>query len=354
MIIPPKFKELEVIRSFAGSFCRHPKQINKLLEADAEILNIDFGQEDLLVVKTDGIYEEISEGLYSDPYMIGWMGVTVTLSDIAAVNAVPIGILLSVVIPNSAKEEWVTNFKQGINEACAAYDIHVLGGDTNYGEVCSINTTAIAVLKNRKSLLRTGMMAGNLLYATSFLGSGNAFAYSKLFDSSVINYHPVARLKESASINAFASSCMDTSDGLFPALAVLSELNKVGFSIEPDLHTLLDKQTKQVQQKAGLPSWMFLAGPHGDYELLFSIPERNDHEFKMNCKMYDWEPLFLGRAIDEIVLNFNSDGLHINCPPAAIPNLFYEAKGNVQSYFIRLQEHHHHWLTINQMHETRL
>ena len=354
MIIPPKFKELEAIRSFAASFYRHPKQINNLLEADAEILNIDLGQEDLLVVKTDGIFEEINEGLYSDPHMIGWMGVTVTLSDIAAVNAVPIGILLSVVIPKSAKEEWVMNFKKGINDACVAYNIHVLGGDTNYGEVCSVNTTAIAVSKNRQPLLRTGMMAGDLLYATSCLGSGNAFAYSKLFDGSEISYHPVARLKESVYLNAFASSCMDTSDGLFPALAVLSDLNKVGFSIEPDLHTLLDEQTKQVQKKGGLPSWMFLAGPHGDYELLFSIPQRNDHDFKMNCRMQDWEPLFLGRAIDEIVLNFNSEGLHINCPPAAIPNLFYEAKGNVQSYFTLLQEQHHHWLTINQMHETRL
>ena len=347
MAIPSVFKEIELLKGFAGAFQRHPTQINSLLEADAEILKLDPEKEEYIILKTDSIHEEIKEGLYDDPYQIGWMGVTASLSDIAAVGAEPTGILLSVVLNHNADKDWITAFQEGINDACKAYGIYVLGGDTNYDINCSISSTAIGFIKNRKPLLRKRMMPGDLLYSSSSIGLGNAYAYSKFFDPSLkINYKPVARLKESLLLNEFASACMDTSDGLFPALAFLSDLNRIGFDLDVPLQSLLHDQAKNVQQKTGLPSWMLVAGPHGEYELLFSIPAEKNEIFQLSCQQNNWQPLYIGKVIADMQLNFISEDLNISSHPAEVPNLFYKAEGNIQAYFKLLLQQHENWSPV--------
>ena len=205
--------ESNIIKSIAGDFPRHPRQLNGLLEADAEIISLPGKNDEWLVVKTDGIHEEIKEKLYEDPWLVGWMTVTAPISDIAAVGACPTGILLSLVLPKQYSDEWLQQFKAGINDACSTYNIYVLGGDTNFDDVFSVSATAVASIKFQRPLLRTGMKTGDFLYATAPLGAGNAYAYYQLFDPTIpVDYQPIARLKESKTISQFDSACMDSSD----------------------------------------------------------------------------------------------------------------------------------------------
>jgi len=101
MNIKVRNTETDILRLIAGGFKRHPFQLNRMLEADAEIIRLPGSQEAYLVVKTDGIHEEIKEKLYEDPYLIGWMAVTAPVSDIAAVGAIPTGVMLSLILPRN-------------------------------------------------------------------------------------------------------------------------------------------------------------------------------------------------------------------------------------------------------------
>ena len=123
--------------------------------------------------------------------------------------------------------------QKGINEACEIYHVNILGGDTNYVPSISIVSTGIGtIIDNEKTLSRKNMGVGELLYSTGKLGLGNAFAYAHFFDNSIkIKYQPKAKLKESKLIQNYATACMDTSDGLFPALSILSEINNIGFEV---------------------------------------------------------------------------------------------------------------------------
>ncbi|MFN2438450.1 MAG: thiamine-monophosphate kinase, partial [Chitinophagaceae bacterium] len=333
-------KEADIIKVIAGDFARYPLQVNSLLEADAEIIKLP-GKDEYLVLKTDGIYEEIKQKLYEDPYLIGWMTVTAPISDIAAVGALPTGLLLSLVLPQHYNNEWLQQFKSGIKDACEVYKMYILGGDTNFDDTFSVSATAVAGIKSQKPLLRTGMKHGDNLYATASLGLGNAYAYYRLFNSSVkIKYQPVARLKESSVICKYATACMDTSDGLFPALSTFSELNEAGFNLTTPLDSLLHPDILPMQYNAGLPAWMFMAGPHGEYELLFTVPKTLHKKFELVCKDENWQPLLLGEVIAEEKLYFSSESLLVQCHPATIANLFYEVNGNIQSYFELLLQHH--------------
>lgn len=334
-------KETDIIRKIAGGFARHPAQVNQLMEADAEIIQYH-GQ--YLVLKTDGIHEELKTKLYEAPYLIGWMAVTAPVSDIAAVGAVPEGILLSLQLPVDQHEDWLKRFQEGIDDACKCYHIYVLGGDTNFSDSVSISATVVAHIKSGKPLLRTGIKQGDFLYASSLLGTGNAFAYSRFFNKSLeIKFHPQARLKESKIIRSFASSCIDTSDGLFPALAVLSEVNKVGFHLQTPLEKLLSAEAGLVHRQAELPGWMLLAGPHGEYELLFTIPADKRLDFEAECASQQWNPVYLGAVSPAPLIDFNCNEMKIRCRPAAIANLFYESKGDILTYMQLLMRQHQNW-----------
>src|SRR5688500_2822071 len=134
-------KEMELVKNIAGSFLRHTKQFNKLFEADAEIIDFKGESPDYLVFKSDGIHEEIREKLYEGPYLIGWMAVTVTVSDLAAVGCDLLGLLLSLQISKDFNESWMQKFQQGINDACEIYETKILGGDTSFDNNISVAST---------------------------------------------------------------------------------------------------------------------------------------------------------------------------------------------------------------------
>ena len=338
-------KEIELIKNIAGSFLRHPKQFNKLFEADAEIIDFRDVSPDYLVFKLDGINEEIKEKLYEDPYLIGWMSVTVTVSDLAAVGCEPLGLLLSLQISKDFNESWMKQFRKGINDACETYETKILGGDTNFDNHLAVTTAGIGIINQNRPLIRKNISPGDLLYSTALLGRGNAFAYSRFFNSSIkVNYKPTARIKESKIIRQYAGACIDTSDGLFPALSVLGELNDTGFKFSSPLRNILCNETRMVSEVASIPSWIFLAGPHGEYELLFTISPSIQNEFEKVCSKENWMPVLLGEIVTGKQVKFLSEQTQIQCDPSEIANLFGESEGNIHRYFQMLMQKHEQWI----------
>lgn len=338
-------KESDLIRTIAEGLPRHPMQVNKLLEADAEIIRLQPGGDEYLVVKTDAIHEEIKEKLYSDPRLIGWMAITAPCSDIASSGATLTGVLLSLVLPREYKDGWLKEFNKGITEACNAYHTYVLGGDTNFDEDFSISVTAIASIKGEKPLLRKGIIVSDRLYSTGLLGLGNAYAYARMIDDSFqMGYRPQARFRESGIINKFATTSIDTSDGLFPALAVLSEINELGFELFIPPGALLHPDASFVQDRSGLPAWMFLAGPHGEYEILFTVPENQVFEFEEHCEKQDFQPVLIAKAIEEKKISFLLNEKKIKTDPFLVANLYPDAGRDVFTYIKLLRKQHATWI----------
>ena len=338
--------ELALLQTIAGTFGHHRLQLNKLSEADGEILDWRGQLADFLVLKADGIHEEIQEGLYQDPYLIGWMAVTVVVSDLAAVGADPLGILLSLQLTRDFTDDWLGRFQKGVKEASTTYKLSVLGGDTNFADTIAVDTSALGTIRGSRPLMRKPLVPGELLYATNRLGGGAAFAYSRLFDPSLaVHFQPLARLDESKVIRKFATTCIDTSDGLFPALSVLTALNGTGLHIEPPLQNLLSPGAVKVYKAAGLPAWFLMAGPHGEYELLFSIPKPSQGQFEEACASANWQPVLLGPVTATPLIAFTTEDVAVECAPAEIANLFSQANGDSQHYLEMLMDKQNDWIT---------
>jgi thiamine-monophosphate kinase len=333
--------ENRLIESLTKKFQRSPMQINGLQEADAEIIRFGSAEANYLAATTDSIVEEINTGLYGDPYLIGWMAVMVNMSDLAAVGAHPLGILISETLPPNLSEEWVARLQEGIEEACEACGSFVLGGDTNAGKSLCMTGCAIGITAPSALLTRIGAKPGDTLYASGPLGIGNAFALQRYLpprDSlpREIHYRPCARIVEGGSIAGIATSCMDTSDGALATLDQLARLNGVGFELEPDVDSLLDTRARCAAIDAGIAPWLLLAGHHGEFELLFTTPAWKETALLETAERSGWQPIRIGHAIPESAIRLTLYGNQVDVDTASIRNLAVSCSDNIEKYIQEL------------------
>ena len=340
--------ENQIINRLSSSFSRSPNQLNKIHESDAEIIEIDNSAFNLAIT-IDTISEEIKTGLYSDPYLIGWMSVMVNLSDLAAVGASPIGIVISQILPQNLSNDFIEKLQQGINDACSKCGTFILGGDTNFGDERIITGCAIGTVEKNKFITRMGIKPGDKIYSTGRLGFGNAYAAEKLLlmnsqkdfrlnERDTLKYLPSAKLEWKNLLIKYASSCIDTSDGLLSSLDQLIRLNNVGFRITNDLGNVIDDASKDLFNKFNIPIWVLLAGEHGEFELLFSISSEKEKEFLNEVNILNLNPVLIAESIDETVINLKIYNKTQVIDSQKIRNLAFEKDFSPKKYLQKLLE----------------
>lgn len=327
--------EHQLIGRLAAGLPRSPLQLNAPHESDAELVRLP-GTDLVLAVTTDGLAEEIATGLYTDPWLIGWMLVTVNASDLAAVGAEPLGLLVCETLPPDSDGEWLAALQRGIRDAATAHDLPVLGGDTNTAALPHLTATAVGLVRGQP-LTRRGAKPGDLLFASAPLGAGGAFALVRLIDrpeAGDASFLPTARLAEGRLLRDYASACMDTSDG---ALATMDELmlrNDVGLDVDVPVEAWTATSALAAVRAAGLAPWMLHAGPHGEFELLFTIPADREPFLHRAARTIGWDPVPLGRVTAIPGLTIGGDR---TIDTTAVRNLFSECKGDVRRYVTALQ-----------------
>ena len=325
------------VEDLTRQFHRSPLQVNGLQESDAEIVRLPYQPETCLALTTDSIVEEIATGLYG-PYLAGWMTVIVNMSDLAAVGARPLGIVISEVLQPGISTGTIGELQRGISEACEACGTYVLGGDTNFGSHMILNGCAAGFTDKERTLSRIGCNPGDLLYSTGRPGAGNAFALAHFAfkDGPPFSYKPMARLNEGRTVAGFASACMDTSDGVLGTLDQLMRLNNRGFELAEHWEDFLDSASRTMALEAEIPAWLLLAGQHGEFELLFTIPEATEAHFIQQAQKDGWVPLLIGKVTEEKSIRLPLYGRMVSLDTARIRNLPQQTAGDIPSYISAL------------------
>jgi thiamine-monophosphate kinase len=326
--------ENNFVNTLTAKFSRSPMQKNLLHESDAEIIKLSEDSETCIAITIDSISEEIEAGLYDDPYLMGWMIVMVNISDLAAVAATPLGLLISEILPENLGKEFLKKLQKGIADAAEACNVFILGGDTNFGKNIVLTGCALGRSSDNKYLKRKGCKPGDILYSTNKPGIGNAFAISKLLskNSKGVNYFPFARIKEASILSNFASCCMDTSDGIISTLDQLMRLNNFGFRLIPDWERKLNHESFQIAEKNKIPFWLLLAGEHGEFELLFTIPQKVEKEFLRSAEKENWIPVKLGKVIQKPEIQIDIYNKTVTFNSQKIRNLPFEYRGDIKEY----------------------
>ncbi len=137
---------------------------------DGALLDVPKGSR--LVVSTDSTVEDVH---FRRPWMtgeeIGWRATMAALSDLAAMGAEPLGVLLALTLPADWRAP-LQALAHGIADATRAVAVPIVGGDVTDGDRLAL---AITVLGHaRQPLARSGARAGDTLYVTGRLGGPGA------------------------------------------------------------------------------------------------------------------------------------------------------------------------------------
>jgi thiamine-monophosphate kinase len=105
---------------------------------------------------------------------IGRFCVTANASDLAAMGAVGVGFLSVVRYPKDFSDERFREVLSGIDEACEAYGLCLLGGDTGSAERLILSGSAVGVCLPGKNLRRNSARPGDVVAVTRQVGGAGA------------------------------------------------------------------------------------------------------------------------------------------------------------------------------------
>jgi thiamine-monophosphate kinase len=261
--------ETQLIEALRGAMDDCPFQVNRGFSSDAELL--DLGGPELVAVTVDTLQSGEELETATDPYSRGRLAATASLSDLAAVGARPLALLLSCCFDGATvTDAQAAEFGRGASEAARAQGTFVVGGDTNWAGEESFTSVAIGHVAADRALSRVGASAGDTLYVTAPVGGGNAAGVRKLLGEEPAPWLPTARCAAGRALAGHAEACIDTSDGLVTAALMLADLNGLGVEID-DGPELYDPAGLELAKRLGLPRWLLAAGEWGEFELLFAV-----------------------------------------------------------------------------------
>mgnify|MGYP006276570717 CR=1 FL=1 len=124
--------------------------------------------------------EQFTEGIdfdltYTPLHHLGYKLVSMTLSDIYAMNAEPVSLLVNLALPEKISVEMLEQFYQGIHSACHEFGVQLSGGDINSAhQAMSIGMTAFGKTEKERLVYRSGAHKDDAICITGDLGGAMA------------------------------------------------------------------------------------------------------------------------------------------------------------------------------------
>ena len=271
----------------------------KSLSDDAALL--DFG-ENYLVACSDMLMKSSHFPDVMTAYQMGKKVVTVNVSDLAAMGAKTIGIIVSMGLPKNMMLSDFDDLVEGILEACERYDMVLIGGDTNESSELTLCGTCIGIVKKDNVLLKSGARPGDVVAVTGSLGLAAA-GFEALFYSFDLNgldtaakdlilkhaLEPEARLEEGILLGKSGSvtSATDITDGLLSEIGEMVDASEgaVGMVInQKDLP--IPKEVFEVADITGNDPLEMAIAYGEDFELLLTVPRDFFEDLKSRIHLY--------------------------------------------------------------------
>jgi len=246
---------------------------------DAALLDMPAGKQ--LVASADSSVDGVHfRRDWLTPREIGWRAASAALSDLAAMAADPLAMLVSLSIPGGWLRD-IPELANGLGDAARAAGTRIAGGDlTTARELC----IAITVLGSAANpLRRDAARAGDRLYVTGCFGGPlaalAAWQRGDTPEAAVRDRfaHPVPRLREARWLAEHgAHAAIDVSDGLLSDAAHIAAASRAGLAIALDDLPTLGGLSPDEAARSGEEYELLVASPSaldtGAFARRFHIP----------------------------------------------------------------------------------
>ena len=254
-------REFDVIRALLGRWSDMARGIGD----DAAVLDIPAGSR--LVASIDTSLEGVHfRREWLTAREIGYRSTASALSDLAAMAAQPLAILLALSLPPTWLDD-AASLADGVGDAARDAGCAIVGGDTTRGDRLALTVTVLghAIAPVRRS----GARPGDLVYVTGRLGAVAAAVAA--FERGETPprplrerfAHPVPRMAEAQWLAAKGATAMiDISDGLVSELRHLAAASNVGMTVELERVPVVAGMTPADAARSGEEYELLLTSPH--------------------------------------------------------------------------------------------
>jgi thiamine-monophosphate kinase len=226
-------REFDVIRDLVRRWGTAARGIGD----DAAILDVPAGSR--LVASTDATVENVHfRRAWLDPAEVGYRAATAALSDLAAMAASPIAMLVAMSIPDGWRDA-VGEIAEGIGDAARTFDAPITGGNLTTGAELALTVTVLGA--TARPVGRDGAHVGDVLYVTGTLGGPRCALIAWESGRSPTPEHrarfakPTARIREALWLAGHgATAAIDVSDGLMADVRHLAAASRVEAWLELD------------------------------------------------------------------------------------------------------------------------
>ncbi|NQD92927.1 thiamine-phosphate kinase [Pseudomonas sp. CrR25] len=232
--------EFELIRRyFAAASCAQAGAGVALgIGDDCALLELAVGEQ--LAVSTDTLVEGVHFPVSADPFLLAQRALGVSLSDLAAMGAAPIGFTLALTLPH-AEPAWLEAFARGLDRMARQCGARLIGGDTTRGPL-SLTLSVFGRLPSGQALTRCAARVGDLLCVGGCLGDaagalplvlGQRQAAAEIAEPLLARYwSPQPQLALGQALRGKASAALDISDGLLGDCGHIAAASGVALLIE--------------------------------------------------------------------------------------------------------------------------
>jgi thiamine-monophosphate kinase len=170
---------------------------------------------------------------------IGHKAAAQNLADVAAMGAVPTGLVVGLGAPADLPTAWALGFADGLREECDPLGVSVVGGDVVRSDVVVVAMTALGDLRGRAPVTRAGARPGDVVAVCGRLGWAEAGfrVLSRGFRSPrvLVEAHrrpavPYRAGPQAAELGATAMC--DVSDGLLADVGHVAQASGVALDID--------------------------------------------------------------------------------------------------------------------------
>ena len=232
-----------------------------------------------LAVSTDMLVEGVHfRRTWSTPFQLGRKAIAVNVSDVEAMGAIPMSVVVALAFPKELEDTWMGQFSDGVRDECARAGVSLVGGDLSQSEHITICVTAMGEMRGQAPVTRSGARPGDVVAVCGRFGwsSAGLTVLQRGFGSpkELVHEHlcpTVPYGQGRAAAAAGATSMMDVSDGLLADLGHIASDSGVTINVRTDAFEVTDA-IQRVSAATGKSPWGFILAGGEDHALVATFP----------------------------------------------------------------------------------
>lgn len=197
---------------------------------------------EIFVISTDPITGTVKD--------IGNLAIHITLNDLASAGAEPVGVMLTILLPEGSEEQDLKSLMRQMEEGCAAANVQIMGGHTEVTRVVNqpiVSVCGVGKAREEQLVSTGGARPGHDIIITKWIGLEGTSIIAKEKEAELLTRYPDDLVETARNFDKYLSvvpeaavavksgvSAMHdvTEGGIFGALWEMAESSGIGLTID--------------------------------------------------------------------------------------------------------------------------